>query len=214
MKRVEEKKGSRKVRSDKKRDVKPVVHIELYECIVRLAYITNQPIKDIGEKICREGMQSKKVIDLISQYFRRNFFFSDHITYQGMKERVPCKIDRGTGERARITLRIPQCLHDRVGELAYALDLTIASTTALLLESSVKNTDIIHTCIEEYVEKNLDEQRKKQLKEVLHFINQNNPYEEKVTISMLLKQLAGEFMDRSKNIKQVLNEWIENIVEE
>ncbi|MCJ7992628.1 hypothetical protein MUB15_31250, partial [Priestia sp. OVS21] len=72
---VEEK--QRKVRCDKKRDVKPTIPIHLKECIYRLSYITNTPVKDVTESICISGLKSPKVMDYLSHYFRRGFSFEN-----------------------------------------------------------------------------------------------------------------------------------------
>ncbi|MCM3176307.1 hypothetical protein [Cytobacillus horneckiae] len=55
---IEEKK--RKTRSDKKKDIKPTINIKLHECINRLSYITNTPVKDVGVHICMAELESKK----------------------------------------------------------------------------------------------------------------------------------------------------------
>ncbi|WP_245579618.1 hypothetical protein [Alteribacter aurantiacus] len=64
---------TRKVRSDKKRDVKPTIPFQLRECIYRLSYITNRPVKDVAEAICLYGLASKKVMEHLSKNFRRDF---------------------------------------------------------------------------------------------------------------------------------------------
>ncbi|MCM3068585.1 hypothetical protein M3568_19950 [Priestia flexa] len=78
--RVEEKK--RKIRSDKKRDVKPSLPIDLKECVYRLSYITNTPVKNVIESICISGLASSKVMDYLSNYFRRGFSFGSTV-YMG-----------------------------------------------------------------------------------------------------------------------------------
>ncbi|MDV2888137.1 hypothetical protein RYX45_23525, partial [Alkalihalophilus pseudofirmus] len=65
----------RKTRSDKKRDVKPTVSSNLRDCIYRLSYITQTPVKDVVEILCEKGLKSRKVVEYLSQYFRRDFQF-------------------------------------------------------------------------------------------------------------------------------------------
>ncbi|AIE58946.1 hypothetical protein [Bacillus methanolicus] len=65
------KEKERRTRSDKKRDVKPTITIQLKECIYRISYITNTPVKDVAETICEAGLVSRKVMDYLSQHFRR-----------------------------------------------------------------------------------------------------------------------------------------------
>ncbi|MEB9310261.1 hypothetical protein P4I99_33175 [Bacillus cereus] len=47
----------RKVRKDKKVDIKPTISVDLKECIYRLSYITNKPVKDGG--LCSNGTKSR-----------------------------------------------------------------------------------------------------------------------------------------------------------
>ena len=92
MKKSEVEKKNRKTRSDKKRDLKPIVSLELYESMARLAYITCLPMKDIGEKICRAGLNSEKVISLLSAQFRRDYLMNETTLYPGTPniEKKPC----------------------------------------------------------------------------------------------------------------------------
>ncbi|CAH0298343.1 hypothetical protein SRABI80_04162 [Peribacillus frigoritolerans] len=48
--------AERKVRSDKKRDIKPKIPAALNECVHNLFHILNQPMKDIGAKIIFPGI--------------------------------------------------------------------------------------------------------------------------------------------------------------
>jgi predicted DNA-binding protein len=212
MKREELQQEGRKARKDKKRDVNPVISIELYDCIARLSYITSRPIKVIGELICQTGVESDSVIEILSPHFRRSFWLNDHINFPGRKNQFPIKVDRGEGDRKRISLRFSQEFHERIGELAYALDLPVATAVTLLLETSIRYTTVVHDCIETYVEKNLDEKRLAQLKKIIEYIDQCDPTGEKMTISkLLIGKLAKDFMNSAKNIKEVLNKWIDDI---
>jgi hypothetical protein len=205
---IEEKK--RKVRSDKKRDVKPTIHYKLHECISRLSYITNTPIKDVGETICLAGLSSKKVIECLSKEFRRGYKIENTV-FIGDKNRLGGRAIKEEGFRKRITLRFPQSIHDDIGDLAYALDVTVSSATAMLLEASVKNTDIVNDYIKRYIESKLDDSRMKELKEVIRFINKNNPYDEEVTLSMIINFLFEEFMDNTRNFTKVITNWIDKV---
>lgn len=202
---------NRKVRSDKKRDVKPTIDSDLYETISRLSYITNRPMKDIGADLSYEGMTSKKVLDNISVYFRRSIWVNEHLMYKGDITRAGYRvIKRKGGERERLTMRVTQPFHDRLTDLAYAMDLTVSSATAVLLERAVKDTDIVNRYIKMFVEEQLDPQRLKELKSVLKFIRKNNPYEEEITFAMFINFLVEEFKDSTKNIKQVVDAWLDD----
>ncbi|HGE5798668.1 hypothetical protein [Bacillus thuringiensis] len=62
----------RKVRKDKKVDIKPTISVDLKECIYRLSYITNKPVKDVALHICDYALHSKEIMEILSESFRRN----------------------------------------------------------------------------------------------------------------------------------------------
>ncbi|MEW9673583.1 hypothetical protein [Ammoniphilus sp. 3BR4] len=201
----------RKIRSDKKRDVKPTVSIELYECMNRLSYITVRPVKDIAEDICRVGTQSQEVITGLSYFFRRDFYFTnnfgDSICFRGSLDRAPIKIDRGTGAKGRLSLRFPPHLFETVKELSYALDLTVSSATTLLIESVLQETDFVSVYLEEYIKEELDPHRLHQLEEVVAYINQFNP-EKDTTVAKILHLIWENMKDRTQSMKKAVDEWL------
>lgn len=203
----------RKVRSDKKRDVKPTIPIELYDCISRLSYITSTPMKDVSEQIICNALTNQGLIELLSKHFRRDYWFSDSILFKGIKEQTAYRTIKRGGIKRRLTIRFQQPVHDKLCELAYALDLTVSSTTGLLLDCAVRNSHIVYGYIDFYIEQVLDEGRLKQLKEVMRFIESHNPYEEKVTIAMLIDQVVSEFKDTTRTFKEVVSDWIDKTKE-
>lgn len=203
----------RKVRSDKKRDVKPVVSLEIYECVSRLSYITQRPMKDVSEHLCRKSILFTPIIERMSPYFRRDFFLGTSC-YRGSLDRQPHRIDRGTGHRGRLTLRLSTELYEKIGELAYALNMTVSSATAFLLENALFEESIVVDYIETYVQKELDPNRYKQLREVIDFINlYRGPNQPVITLSKIIRHLLEEFEVRTQPIKQALSQWIERHTE-
>jgi hypothetical protein len=205
-------KSERKPRSDKKRDVKPTVHISLYECVSRLSYITNSPMKDVAEYLCMRGLNSRKTIEVLASKFRRDYKFQN-THFIGDLEIVPERVLKKTGVRKRLPIRFSQGVHDKIGDLAYSLDLTISSATALLLETSVKNTEFLDTYIAEHVTATLDSSRQEQLKEVLRFIKRDNPFSEEITLSRLIGYIVEEVMDHTVNAKKVVENWLDSVVQ-
>ncbi|MGG0678928.1 hypothetical protein ABEZ86_00030 [Micromonospora provocatoris] len=57
-------------------------------------------------------------------------------------------------------MRFDQKLYDDLAELAYSLDTTISNAAALLLKSSIQNTNIVNEYISKYVYTILDPERK------------------------------------------------------
>lgn len=201
---IKEKK--RKTRSDKKRDVKPTIPVELYECIDRISYLTTRPVKDVGEELCKAGLANKEVIEYLSTYFRRDFWATRHTLYRGNPNNEIKKLSGAV--KRRITIRFQQPTHDRLAALAYSLDQTVSSATALLLHATVKNAEIVNEFIAKNIEKQLEPNKRKELKKIIKFINNNNPYEEEFTLSVLVNLLVDEVMNGAQTVKETISNWI------
>ncbi|ASV70253.1 hypothetical protein CKF48_23540 (plasmid) [Cytobacillus kochii] len=63
--------------------------------------------------------------------------------------------------------------------------------------------------MKEYVEETLDNNRMRELKEVLDYINKNNPYDEEITLSSLVRYLFEDLMDGTRNITKVIGNWLD-----
>ncbi|MEX3713468.1 hypothetical protein ABFV99_13785 [Cytobacillus horneckiae] len=207
-------KTERKVRKDKKIDVKPTVEIDLYECVSRISHITYSPMKDVAEHFCKNGLYSKKVIELLSKKFRRNYKFQTTL-FRGDPELLTQRMRKRSESTTRITIRFSKETYDEIAELAYAMDTTLSTATAVLLEASVQNTDIVSEYVNNYIEESLDEKRKEQLRLVLEFIRKENPYQTNdITIAQLFSFILDEFMDQSRNIKKTVENWLDKVTEE
>ena len=206
----EEERGTknRKVRSDKKRDVKPTISTNLKDCIYRLSYVTNTPVKDVAEIICAKGLQSRKVIEYLSNYFRRNLMFASTIYYGDLdRESLQRKYQKGKNER--ITIRFTQTIYEDIYKLSNALDVTPSKATALLLDASVRNTNLLNAFVKNHLHKHLDHNRMKELKAILKYINKNNPYSEEISWFALISMLIEEFKDSTSSIKEIIHSWID-----
>ncbi|MDA1977089.1 hypothetical protein PDL67_11085 [Bacillus cereus] len=203
----------RKIRSDKRKDVKPTVELSLYDCVSRISYITNTPMKDVGEIFCTHGLYSKKVIDYLSKKFRRGYKFKDTI-YMGNRELMSERVRKHSKSTTRITMRFRQETYDHLADLAYALDTTVSTATAILLDAAVRNTDIVNEYVTRFVEETLDDNRKDQLKKVLTYIRKENPYEtNEITLAQLISYILDGFKGHSKHIKQTIESWLDNVTE-
>jgi hypothetical protein len=178
----------RKVRSDKKKDVKPTVPVHLFDCVSDLSYIINRPIKDIVEFICMEGIRSQKVIEHLSPNFRRDYQFNN-THYIGDSELNNLRhIIRKEKSKKRISTRLTRDFYESVIDLAHVLDLTPTSATGILLEASIKDVTIIDKLISPYTSY-LDENRKRVLKSVIKYIRKNNPYAQSISFVETVRYL-------------------------
>ncbi|CAI6330819.1 hypothetical protein [Bacillus subtilis] len=201
-------KKKRKTRSDKKRDVKPTISYDLKQCIYRLSYITNTPVKDVVEIFCEKGLKSKKVIDQLSKYFRRNLQYRNTF-YIGDLQRESLQRKNHSIHNERVTTRFSQQTYENIKSLSDALDVTPTMATALLLDASVKNSNIINAFVKHYLGNELDARRMKELKQVLKFINKNNPYEQEVSWFSLFSMIHEEVQESTQNIKKVIGNWLD-----
>lgn len=197
----------RKTRSDKKRDVKPTIPLELKECVYRLSYIMNTPVKDIAESLCVEGIFSKRVLEYMSSNFKRSIRLEGTL-YVGDINRRTMQKRHNAGKSERITIRFKPNDYENITALAYALDVTPSRATALLLDASVRNAEFINEFVRLYLKENLDSKRMKEMRGVMKFINTNNPYEEEISWSSTLSYIMGEFKSEASNIKEKVNEFL------
>lgn len=199
--------GVRKVRSDRKRDIKPTVTLELRECIYRLAYITDTPVKDVAEAICINGITSPKVIEYIAQHFRRDIRFVNTL-YRSNANSTPIKKRYLNGQTARITIRFKTDTYDTIAAMAYALDCTVSRACALVLDASVRDGEFIDGFVRGYLEQSLDAERMGELRRVLKYVNANNPYEETYTWAALLSLMVEEVRDASVKVTETVADFV------
>lgn len=201
--------GERKTRSDKKRDIKPFVPVELYECFNRISYVTNTPIKDIGVMVCKRGLYSAAVMEKISNHFRRDYWAGNNTMLIGNLDRLPFKSQKGIAKQ-RMTMRFSQSDYDKLAHLAFSLDTSVSSATGLLLEMAFKNTDVINAIITSQVKDQLNTNRMKQLREILNFINKDNPYHERITIGEITSFIIEELKGTAFTMSESVNHWMKN----
>lgn len=199
--------GSRKQRSDRKRDIKPTISHELRECIYRLAFITDTPVKDVAESVCINGIYTPKVIEHLSQYFRRDIRFGITI-YRKNPNCLPISRRALAGQTGRITIRFKSDTYDTISAMAYALDCTVSRTCALLLDASVRDGDFINEFVREYLEANLDAERVRELKKILRYVNADNPYGEEYTWASLLSLMIDEVRDVTAKVADAATDFV------
>lgn len=205
---IKEKK--RKVRSDKKKDVKPTINVELKDCIYRISYITQTPVKDVAYMLCDRGLLSKDVMSFLSEQFRRTVRLKSTL-YIGDIERPSLRTRSLAGQKEKITIRFDSVSYENLCTLAYAMDVTPTRATALLLDASIHHSDIINDYVKDHIQGHLSDSRMKELRKVLQFLNENNPYEAEVSwssfLSYLYEDLKSGDITVSESIQEFLKRW-------
>ncbi|KYD11424.1 hypothetical protein B4102_2152 [Heyndrickxia sporothermodurans] len=198
----------RATRSDKKRDIKPTISTDLKNCVYRLSYVTNTPVKDVVETFCEKGLQSRIVIEYLSCYFRRDYQYLNTL-YLGDPGRESLQRKYQSNQNVRISTRVNRDTYEEIRNLSDALDVTPSKTTALLLDASIRNTNLINAYVKTYLHQHISNNRMKELKEVLKYINNNNPYNEEISWFALLSMIYEELKDTAVTLKEGLHNWIE-----
>lgn len=133
--------GERKVRSDKKVDVKATMSLTLKRQLYEFADLCEEPVKDIAERLCMLGAESKCIMDEICKWMRRNYYYKNTIV-MGYSERPRLKLTF-QDETGTVTIRFVKYDYDKLCELAYALDLTPSSTATVLIRMTLKNIEFM-----------------------------------------------------------------------
>ncbi|UNT55361.1 hypothetical protein [Lysinibacillus capsici] len=202
-------KGSaRKVRTDKKRDVKPTIPIELKDTIYRISYVVDTPVKDIVETICKFGLDSRKVITVLSVNFKRNVRFHNTLFMGDLEKPSVQRLKPGT-RTERISTRLKQPDYENLVTLAFALDVTPSRAAALLIDASIRHSDFVNSYFQQHLSETLNYNRMIELRKIINFINNNNPYDETVSWLALISYIYAEIKDSAVSFNETLNDFID-----
>lgn len=202
--------GKRKVRSDKKTDIKPAVLLSCKNAIYRLSQITGISVMAVTEDICNHGIRQKKVMSYLSQHFVINLRLGNTV-YIGDPERFRYSRRLAVGQTSRVSTRLKKDDYDNIYELSTALGgCTPSLACALLLEASIMDPEIINGFAKRYLDENVSEEKMKELKKVLKFINANNPYDEELSWSYLLSHLFDEVRVGAEKVQDTVSEFVVN----
>ncbi|MEK4255397.1 hypothetical protein [Ureibacillus sp. FSL K6-2830] len=153
------KEEGRKTRSDKKIDVKPTISKNLKNQLYTFAFLCNEPVKDVAERLCIRGATSKVIIEEICQWFRRDYLYKNTLVI-GDPNRKKLKIHI-QGESAKVTIRFKQNDYDLLCKLAHALDLTPTTTAAVLIRMTLYNVEFMQKYAYDNLSQLSDERKKK-----------------------------------------------------
>ncbi len=199
--------GNRQSRSDRKRDIKPTVTVQLRDCIYRLSFITDAPVKDVIEAILIDGSQRKKPLSHLSQYFLRDTRIGSTV-YMGDNNRIPVG-RRGDNEKTvRISTRVTQGMYSNLEAVAYAMGCSVSKACTLLIDATVRDVDFVNDFVKEFLEENLDDKRMKELEKVLKYINAGNPYSERISYAALLSYLMDEVRVGAEKVQDTVSEFV------
>lgn len=192
------------MRSDKKKDVKPTIRIELKDAIYRLAFITKTPVKDVCESMINFAVSDSSIINILAPYFIRDIRMNNSILKGHLDNPRYEKFESGNCER--ITLRLTQGSHNNVTILAYATDLNPSRVCAILLNTCMHDFRFLNYYTSQYLQNELSYNQMVELKEMLRYITKNVNVE--ASMASLLSMIVNEVTPPTREIKDAVNDFI------
>ncbi|MCQ6563872.1 hypothetical protein NNL21_34960 [Paenibacillus mendelii] len=174
--------------------------------VSRISYICDLPMKSVGELLCRDGFQSRKMLEEIRVYFRRDLVYEDNHYCFGDSTKDPFRIEDIGSQR--LFMKFYEFEHQRFAALAYALDCSVAMATSLLIRTAIKRKDIMYPILGDQIRKDLDIKRTKQLRELCRFLDARSP-DDFITIPVMLAHAIDKCVQEGKKVKRTLQEWIQ-----
>lgn len=159
---------NRKVRSDKKRDVKPTIEIELKDAIYRLSYVTQTPVKDVCDKLIYYAINDIEIMHRLARYFVRDMRINNTLFIGNNNNSISKRDD---GETERINMRLIEGVYRELTDLAFALDCRPSRVCAILLKLGMKDFRFINNYVKLHVHVALEGQRKNEHTKVLLYTN-------------------------------------------
>lgn len=197
--------SSRKERSDKKKDVKPIVPFQIYENISRLSYVSDRPMKDIGVLFCKKALYSSQVMSQLSKFIVRDYWTCGNHLIVGHNNGERFKF-ADPNNKKRLQMRFSKSDHEQLKRLSFSMDCSVSATAACLLYFSLNNIEIINAFCSYTLKSKLDIQRVRELKEIYRYVNQNSPYQEEMPFAAFIMSVLQEIKECS--ITRILTEWI------
>lgn len=194
--------GERKERSDKKRQVKPLIPSETREQIFRISHVTQTPIKDICEYLIVYIMRDTKAIDTLSKHFKRNITIRTTL-YRGDRQN-PTISKRLQVESELVTTKFKRDDYDLICAIAYALDITPTRATAILLEMATYDVKIVNQYVHEYLLEELHDWQMKELRNMLSYGNQYN--DDNSSWLSVLSAIVGEIRPATRKLRELVEE--------
>lgn len=197
--------SSRSIRSDKKRDVKPTIGLDLKDALYRLSHLTFTPVKEVCQQMAIMVLYDRKTIELLSKYFKRDLLTDRTIYIGNMENQTIAKRLKGRGER--VTIRFTQKEYEALALLSFSLDCTTSRTVALLLEISMRNVRFINRYIKQYLTEHLSDSQMRELQAILRYTNREG--ESHHSWASLLAYVAEEVGGPVARIKEAVNEFLD-----
>lgn len=194
----------RKVRSDKKRDVKPLISIEVKDAIHRISHVTHTPVKDVCEFLIVYVAKDRDTINDLSKFFRRPIRIDSTVFLGNIDNPSVSKREKGNCEKVSIKFKADD--YELVSALAYALDCAPTRASAILLTSAVRNVRAVNEYVKEYMHEELSPSQISELRQLLSYVNQYS--DDNHSWMSLLSAIVGDIRPAIMQLRDMVSEFI------
>ena len=200
MKRV----GERKTRSDKKRDVKPLVKSEVKEAVMRISHITFMPIKDVCEFLTVYAANDRNTLDRLTKFIKRSVRL-DNTLYNGDSEAIPIT-KRFSDSREKVTIKFKRDDFERISTLAYAMDCTPTRATAILLTQGIRNVGAVNAFVRKYLAEELTPRQMEELRQILSYTHRYD--DDNHSWASALSAIVGDVRPAMRSLREIVDEFL------
>lgn len=194
----------RKVRNDKKKDIKPTIKIDLKDAIYRLAFITRTPVKNVCEYMINYSIKNAGFIDRLVPFFIRDILINETV-FKGSLDN-PHYERFETGKCERIHFRLSQAAHDKVSIFAYALDLNPSRICAIMLNDCIHDFKFLNSYTSQFLQNELSYHQMTELKEMIKYITKNVNVE--ASVASFLSVIVHEVAPTGDDIRNTVDDFI------
>jgi len=202
----------RKVRSDKKTNIKPTILLDAKTAICRLADITETPVKDVGEYLCKEALSNKGILDELTKHLKRDIAIENTL-YRGNHKNPSIMRRTEAGDCERITIRVTKEVNGILEDLAYCMGCAKARVTAALIENAISDFAIVDDYVKGFLEDGLDKQKMRELKKLMSYVNDNelgNDYTWASMFSVIVDEVRSNTNTLLSGPNEIIEEYLIN----
>ncbi|MEN1990273.1 hypothetical protein [Paenibacillus hubeiensis] len=198
----------RKIRSDKKRAIGAPLTQAQYERIFVLSYLCELPMKTIGETLTLKGFEEEEVIHTFQGHLRRNLTYKSNRFMIGGLDNEPYALSGDRGHR--LSMRFRSDDHEKISELAYAMDVSVQGATAAIITEVLRQEKVLYDIMALLIKNNLDETTEGQIRRLASQIDAKSPHEY-ITLSMVLGYALEKAIEEQKKVRLILDDWIKTL---
>lgn len=196
---------TRLTRSDKKRDVKPTIPLDLKDVLYRLSNITFTPVKDVCQEMTMLVLHDRKTIERLSKYFKRDLIMGNTMFVGNVENATMEKRPKIRGER--VTIRFTQKEFESLALLSFALDCTTSRTVAILLDLSMQHIKFVNAYIKQYLTKELTDTQMNELQAILRYVSKEG--ESHHSWASLIEYVIAEVGSPVSRIREAVTEFLD-----